>query len=340
MSYGDQWQPGGYGQRPDQPYGHTGGQPPQGWGQPQQQPSGPPGQSPVSGQPGYPPAGYQQGYAPPGYPPQSYGQPSYGQPGQPQPGPAHPGYQPGGYQPGGYQQPPQQWQPHQPGQVPRPDWQQPPPRPKSRSGLWIGLAAGAIALVVIVGVGIAVAVLRSGDDPVAGPPPPSLDSSVAAAPKKAPSEVVLVRPDRIGDRDRITEGEYGTKTTKAETELRSSLRPGGSLVVGYYGTTDRKADQIYIVGTTIRGPMRKSTFDKEFADAGPAIGGKPVTGTVDVPAPSGGFTKCGQTTQSGMTVALCAFTNGYDFVVVQWYNRRLTDDIKKEIVTIRQLVEK
>jgi hypothetical protein len=158
---------------------------------------------------------------------------------------------------------------------------------------------------------------------------------------KPPSAATLVRPDRIGARARITDGEYATKAANTEAELRSKLGPGKSVVAAYYGTVDRKVDQIYVVGSTIAGPLRRSTFDSEFEKAGPSIDGRPVTDIDWVPTgPAGGFITCGETTQSASAVALCAFSNGHDYVLVQWYNRHLNDAIKKEILAIRALVER
>ena len=104
---------------------------------------------------------------------------------------------------------------------------------------------------------------------------------------------------------------------------------------------DRKVDQIYVVGSAIAGPLKRSTFDTEFEKAGPSIDGRPVTSIDWVPAgPAGGFITCGETTQSTSAVALCAFSNGYDYVLVQWYNRHLNAAIEKEVLAIRALVER
>jgi hypothetical protein len=339
VTHGDQQWPASYDPR-QAPSGQT----PEAW---QQAQWGHGYGQPVHGQPGY----GQPGYGQPGHDQPAGGQPSHGQPvvGQPsygQPVGGQAGYGQAAFGQPGYQQPgyPYAGQPWAAPPAPPP---LPPPPKRSRLGLWIGLGAGAAALVVLVGCGVAVALSRSGSDSVEGFTPPSFpprttgDDRTGGPPAKPASEVRVVSPDRIGDRDRITAGEYFEKAANAEAKLQESLRPDASLVVAYYGTADRKVDQIYVVGSTIPGPVRKSTFDKQFSNVGPSIDGKPVTGTVAVPpGPNGGFVKCGETTQADMAVAVCAFSNEYDYVVVQWYNRTLNEDIKKEVLTIRELVER
>jgi hypothetical protein len=229
----------------------------------------------------------------------------------------------------------------------QPMWHEPipPPRPPARSrlGLWLGLAAGATALVIVAGYVLAAALRPSRPAsfeglatlPTASDQPPSSDWP-SPPPLKEASEVTVVRPDRIGARARITDGEYATKAANTEVKLRSKLGPGKSVVVAYYGTADRKTDQIYVVGSTIAGPLKRSTFDAQFEKAGPSI-----TGIVWVPAgAAGGYISCGEMAQPTMPVAVCAFSNRYDFVVIQWYNRHLNDEIKKEVLAIRALVER
>lgn len=308
-------------------------------------------QQPVIGQPGrpsgaapQPPTPQWHGQAPNqgspqhGPPQPTHSQPTYSQPGSSQ----QPGYPQAGYQYPAHQQPgalppgyPQQWQQPQPFQ---------PPAKKSRVGLWIGLGVGASVLVLLAVCGGGFLLLQSKATPVAGPSSkssPAVSRSANPPSKKPASAVTMVRPDKIGGRNRITAGEYAAKAARAEESLKTELKPGGSLVVAYYGTTDRKVDQIYIVASTIPGPVKKTTFDKQFENTGPSIGGQPTTNVVEVPVGTlGGFMKCGQTTQDGIDVAVCAFSNEYDYGVVQWYNRKLNEDIKKELVTIRTLLER
>jgi hypothetical protein len=293
-------------------------------------------QQPAIGQPGQatygsafgaaqqPPAPQWQAQAPHQVPPQY---------GPPQPGYQYPAHRQPGAPPPGYAQQWQQPQPFQPS--PRP------PAKKSRVGLWIGLGVGAAVLILLVVCGGAFLLLQSRSNPVAGHSTPSSQPASRPASNKPASAVTMVRPDKIGGRNRITTGEYATKAARAEESLKTELKPGGSLVVAYYGTTDRKVDQIYIVASTIPGPLKKATFDKQFENTGPSIGGQPTANVVEVPVGTlGGFMKCGQTTQDGMDVAVCAFSNEYDYAVVQWYNRKLSEDIKKELVTIRTLLER
>lgn len=264
-------------------------------------------QQPVIGQPGQPaygqaqqqPTPQWQAQAPDPGPPPQYGppQPTYSQ---------QPGYQ--------YQYPAHQ----QPGALPPgypQQWQQ--PAKKSRVGLWVGLGVGAAVVLLLVVCGGGLLFLRSKSDPVAAPAPPSSPATSRPASKKPASAVTMVRPDKIGGRNRITTGEYASKAARAEENLKTELKPGGSLVVAYYGTTDRKVDQIYIVASTIPGPLKKTTFDKQFENTGPSIGGQPTTNIVEVSVGTlGGFMKCGQTTHDGMDVAVCAFSNEYDYAVV------------------------
>ena len=129
------------------PYGPSGGNDPQQWGQ-----------QPYGG--GYAPGTPSGGFAAPGGYPQQGGAPGYGQPdpsqqqypgyGQQQPGqPQYPGYgqQPG--QPGGYGQQPTQQYPvggygQQPGQ-----YGQQPPKKKSGAVLWIVVVAVVVVIAVV-----------------------------------------------------------------------------------------------------------------------------------------------------------------------------------------------
>ncbi|HCU50800.1 MAG TPA: hypothetical protein DGG94_13540 [Micromonosporaceae bacterium] len=245
----------------------------------------------------------------------------------------------------GYQPPhPQFSYDAQPPYPPRPPVVATPPPPmKSRTGLWIGLGVGATVLVLLAGAGLAFAMWRvqakpSGNNSVVTPP--SLVTSPSPSKKAAPV-TTLTAPDKLGTRKKITDAQHTQKVAETEAKLKSTLTPGAKIVVGYYGTADPKQDKVYLVGSTIPGPLKKSSFDKQFDAVGPSIGGQPITGVVDVsPGTVGGFIRCGQTTKDGMNVAACAWSNEYTYIVVQWYNRALTADIKKEIVTIRALVEK
>ncbi|HCT81514.1 MAG TPA: hypothetical protein DGT23_34070 [Micromonosporaceae bacterium] len=201
----------------------------------------------------------------------------------------------------------------------------------------------ASVLLLLVAAGVFVTLVRVTSTPAtnqrAGPPP---SQGATSSPfKKSGPLATLVAPDHIGGRAKLTDAEYSRRAAKTETALKGTLNQGGSIVVAFYGTPDPKQDQIFVVGSTMPGPVKKATFDKEFVKTGPSIGGQPVTGIVDIaPGQAGGFVRCGQTTKDAMNVAVCAWSNEYCFVVVQWYNRTLNNDIKKEIVTIRGLVEK
>ena len=218
-------------------------------------------------------------------------------------------------------------------------------QPQSRNRLWIALGAGALVLVLMLCAGVitVIGAFRH-KSKTASPPMPDVPT-LSASPSGTPRPVRLVTPDRIGFRLRLTDAEHTKLVADAEAKLKANAPAGTSFIVAYYGTADPKVDKVRIHGSTsVRGSLSRKVFDDQFIAIGKQFNGANTTDVVDVPSGAkAGFVSCGQVVaKDGMPIAVCAWAGQGtgSFVMVFWYNRTPNDAIRKEILVIRDLVER
>lgn len=223
------------------------------------------------------------------------------------------------------------------------------PQPKSRNGLWIGLGIGGLVLTLLICGGVIAVVVALNRKPASPPPVAepriSLSPTASAQPSKKPGPARLVTPDQIGTRAKLTDAEHTKLVADTEAKMKASGSAGTSYIVAYYGTADPKIDKVRIHGSnSVSGSMSRKVFDDQFIAIGKQFNGANTTGIVVVsPGAKLGFVSCGQVVaKDGMPLAVCAWAGQGTgtFVMVFWYNRAPSDAIKKEILVIRDLVEK
>jgi hypothetical protein len=298
-------------------------------------------QQPYSGQPG---SGAPQGYPPPGsYPPPgqgSYPPPgAYPQPGAPQPGsyppPGQGPQQPGSYpppgqgapQPGSYPPPP----PPGPGGYAQPGQdafgapqygtpQYPPPPQKKSSALKIVLIVVAVVSVLCLG-GVAVAFFAAKD---------TVEDVVDAA------RITVVEPETLSGRAKVTDPTVAGSVAGLDAEL--SKVPGATSSVGaVYGDVQAQDLVMIAAASSVTGSPQER-FD-EFT-TGMNSGALKVDNLTDTdPGPLGGIAKCGETTTSGVPMALCVWSdNGSIGMIAMLFKDKAA--LEKEFVSMRGQIEK
>jgi hypothetical protein len=288
-----------------------------------------PPQPPYSGQPDphQPGYGQQPPYGSPSYGPPSYGSPSYGEPsygqqpvyGQPSSGAPSYGQQPPAYgqQPPTYGQDPA-YGSYGPGEYPPPGGGYPPPQPpkKKSKALPIVLVSIAVVLVLCIGGGVAIflAAKNKTQDLVdaardaANPTAPATTDPTGSS-TTAPaggSKITVVEPKTLGGRPKLTDKQFASLAK----ELQSGLAdvPDATATVGaLYGSVEK---QNIVIVAAAAAPIDdpKKELDSTFAGAG--FSGLKVTDITPVSAGSlGGEAKCGRSTESGISMALCGWAD-------------------------------
>jgi hypothetical protein len=317
------------------------------------QPPAAPGSYPQPGQGSYPPPGQgsypppgQGSYPPPGQPYQQPGQPSYPQPGQPSyPQPGQPSYpqpgQPSYPQPGqpSYPQPGQGSYP-QPGQgsYPPPDqgayppggggfpppgsgapqYGAPPPKKKSSALKIVLIVVGVIALLCIAG---GVITFFAAKDKV---------EQVVDATK-----ISVVEPETLGGRPKTTNPQLQSSVAGLDSEMAKI--PGSTGSVGaIYGDLEKQDVIMVAAASTISGSPQ-SRFDEFTSGLGQS--GFDVEGLADTqPGPLGGIAKCGDSTTSGVPMAVCVWSdNGSIGMITMMFKKKA--DLEKEFVSMRGEIE-
>lgn len=276
-------------------------------------------QQPYSGQPysGQPGSGGPQGYPPPGSGgPQSYPPPaSY-----PQQDPSG-GYPPPG-QAGSYPPPPP---PPGQGGFGQPDQfggqQYPPPAPQKKSSALkiILIVVGVVALLCVGGVAVTFFAAKD-----------TVKDVVDAA------RITVVEPETLGGRAKVTDPTVAGSVAGLDAEL--SKVPGATSSVGaVYGDVQAQDLVMIAAASSVTGSPQER-FD-EFT-AGMNSGDFKIENLTDTePGPLGGIAKCGETTTSGVPMALCVWSdNGSIGMIAMLFKGKA--DLEKEFVSLRGEIEK
>jgi len=272
--------------------------------------------------------GYQPPAAPGSYPPP--GQPSYQQPGQqpgqggyPPPGGQYPPADQGGYPPPGGQYPP----PDQ-GAYPPPGGQYPPggvpqygmaPAPKKSSALKIVLiVVGVVALLCIAG-GVATFFLAKD----------KVEEVVDGA------KISVVEPETLGGRAKVSDPTLQSTVSGLDSEMAKI--PGSTASVGGIYGDPAAQDLVMIAAASSISGSAQSRFD-DFT-AGLGQGGFTVEDMTDTePGPLGGIAKCGDSETSGVSMAVCVWSdNGSVGMIAMMFKKKA--DLEKEFVTMRGEIE-
>ncbi|HET9518328.1 MAG TPA: hypothetical protein VFO77_11425, partial [Actinoplanes sp.] len=256
----------------------------------------------------------------------SYGQPypSPPQPGQPQPGQPQPGH-PQAEQP--YQGQPYPGQPQPgPGGVPGGY----PPVAKKSNVLKIVLIVLAVILVLCIGGVVAtVFFVKNAADEITKNDP-------GAAPATPARKITLVEPATLGGRPKQTAPEFAGAVATLKQSLAGA--PGATGTVGalYGDPADR--DLIMIAGASA--PLSNPAKELDETLDGASSSGLVITDVVTVdPGPLGGQAKCGNSSTSGIDLAICAWADSGSVGMIAAYFKSV-EDIKPDFVDLRGEIEK
>lgn len=279
------------------------------WPQPSQYPGNP--DQPSQSHPGYPPS-----------------QPSYGQQaptsGQPYSGAGHPapptqpsyGYQQTPGQPGaGYSQ--------QPGQAfPGPGVPPPPPAPPKKSNAGKIVLIALLAVLVLCGGGGALAYFALKDD---------VKGAVEAANTR------VVAPDTLGGRPKLTDSNFQSLSDELLTGMKSDVPEATGHVGAFYG--DPQNDDMVMIAA-ISGLIKDPAEELDrLVDGAGSAGAIQNIKSVDA-GPLGGVAKCGETSESGIDMAVCFWADHGSLGVVFIYFTKADEAAHAEFLKIRSEVEK
>jgi hypothetical protein len=287
------------------------------------------------------------GYAPPqqpGHQQPGHQQPEYQQPGYQQPGYQQPGYQQAGYQQAGYGQPG-----YPPGGygVGYPRAPEATPKKKSKV-LPVVLASIAVLLVLCVG-GTAAAVVMirgQGDEtvedadvaPTVPATPPSTRATRPAPPSEAApgKQVRLVAPAKLNGRPKLTDPQFAGAAKTLQESL--SRAPGATDSIGaLYGDP---ADRDIVVVAAVAAPVTDPDQELSSTLLGAGTTGTKLTGIIKIdPGPLGGTAQCGNSTASGVRMAMCAWADDGSVGWFIWYFKS-ANQVRKEFPKLRGQVEK
>jgi hypothetical protein len=282
----------------------------------------------VPPQPGFPPPAY--GQQPPDYSQPEYGQPEYGQPeyGQPQYGQPQYGQ-------------PQYGQPdyaHGGGYPPAPL----PPNQKSRV-LPIVLISLAVVLVLCVGGGTAIFLAarnKAGDiiDAArdAASPTPTVSADDPSDPGTSNSKITVVEPETLGGRPKLTDAQFESLAGELQSGL-AGVPDATSSVGALYGTVEKR-DIVVVAAAAAPIDDPQKELDGTFAGAG--FSGLKVSSitTVD-PGKLGGAAECGKSTDSGIDLVLCGWSDEGSLGFTIFFFRSV-DKAKAEFPKLREQIEK
>ncbi|GLW28687.1 hypothetical protein [Actinoplanes regularis] len=198
----------------------------------------------------------------------------------------------------------------------------PPAPPKKSRTLLIVLLSVAIALVLCVG-GLAVVGLlaKKNDD----------DKKAAAA------KITVVEPVTLGGREKLESAEF-TEVTKTMKAGLLKDYPGATQSVGAFYGEPAKKDMVMAIAVAAPIPNPKLELNKNFTNL--TLTGITAENVADVDAgPLGGVAKCGDSSISGMDVAICAWTDDGSVGVVFFYNATKSTT-QKEFISLRSELEK
>jgi hypothetical protein len=176
------------------------------------------------------------------------------------------------------------------------------------------------------------------DQTLASTPTPTLTPTAKAS--SAPlKKISLSTPDKLGNRNRITDPTHTKLASQAVAELKKDAKVLAA-IAGFYGTTDPKKNKVRLAGATTSVILTRPVFEASFASIATEAGAAPMTGVTEVnPGPLGGWAKCGLLKVESLPAATCAWGDEGSYVTVIWYNRQVTSQIKAELITIRAAVE-
>ncbi|HET6531965.1 MAG TPA: hypothetical protein VFH03_15350 [Actinoplanes sp.] len=286
----------------------------------------PPGPSPdrpgFGAPPGYPPIPQQpSGYTPPAsggtYPGGTYTGSTYSggtYTGSTYSGGGYPGGDNSG---GGYPPPPPQY--HAGPQYAPPPPAPPSPGPKSPALKIVLTVVAVIAVLCVGGLGLTALVAR---DKVAQ----VLDAS----------KITVVEPATLGGRAKVTDPGLQAGVAQLDSELGKVPGATGSVGAAYGDPQDRDLVMVAAASTLSGSP------EDRFADftSGMSQGGMAVQNLTDTdPGPLGGIAKCGDSTSSGVPMAICVWSdNGSIGMFVMMFKDKA--DLEKEFITLRGEVER
>ena len=314
-------------QPPYQPYPGEPG--PEGGYQPPAAPGSypPPGSQPPPGS--HPqPGGYPQpgAYPPPGADGQPGGYPPLGADGQPSGYPPPGGYaQPGGYpppgadgQPGGYPPPPGQ------GSYPPPGAPQygmgPAPKKKSSALKIVLIVVGVVALLCVAGVAITFVAAKD-----------KVEQVVDA------TKITVVEPATLGGRPKATDAQLQGGINSLDGVM-SNLPGATGSVGGIYGDLQKQDIVMVAAASSINGSAQ-DRYDEITKGLNSGPGGIKIDNFTDTdPGPLGGIAKCGDTTTSGIPMAICVWSdNGSAGMFLMMFKQK--PDLEKEFVAMRGEIE-
>ena len=285
-----------------QPPAAPGSYPPPG-SQPQPGSYAPPGQGsypPPGGQGFYPPPAQDQGYHP---------APEAGQGAYPPPGAGQGGYPPPGAGPGGY---------------PPPGTPQygmgPAPKKKSSALKIVLIVAGVVALLCVAGVAITFVAAKD-----------KVEQVVDA------TKITVVEPETLGGRPKATAAELQGGINSLDGVM-SNLPGATGSVGGIYGDL-QKQDLVMVAAASSINGSAQDRYDEITKGLNSGPGGIKIDNFTDTdPGPLGGIAKCGDTTTSGIPMAICVWSdNGSAGMFLMMFKQK--PDLEKEFVAMRGEIE-